>query len=95
MINDMFDDVILDFRVTYTLQIFFQPDGFPAFGVEIHAEHMVPNWHATNSLQYIFLLFSMICNTHGVIAKRLIFQKATLYHFYVAPLPYIQTQHKL
>jgi len=63
------------------LQIFFQPDGFPAFGVGAHAEPMVPNWHATNSLQPLFLLFSMICNTHGDIAKMVIFEKAYLPHF--------------
>ena len=78
-----------------TLHNFFQPDGFPAFGVGTHAESMVPNWHATNDLQPLFLLFSMICNTHGDIAKIVIFKKAGLLHLGLAPLPYIQTKHEL
>ena len=77
------------------LQIFFQPDGFPASAVDIHAATMVPNWHADNYLQPPFLLFLMICNTHGDIAKIVVFQIAYLLHFWIASLPYIQTQHKL
>ena len=81
--------------VSKALQFFFQPDGFPASGVGIHAEPMVPNWHADNFLQTLFSLLLMICNTHGDIAKIVIFKKAGLLHFLIASLPYIQTQHKL
>jgi len=66
---------------TKALQIFLQPDGFPAFGVGTHAEPMVPNWHADNFLQPLFLLFLMMCNTHGDIAKIVIFQIAYLLNF--------------
>ena len=58
---------------TNALHKFFQPDGFPAFGVGTHAEPMVPSWLGARDLQYCCLLCKNQSNTHGVIAQNVIF----------------------
>jgi len=77
------DIVMLQRSHTYTtsrartrpnaLHKFFQPDGFPAFGVGTHAEPMVPSWLGARDLQHCCLLCKNRSNTHGVIAQKAIF----------------------